>query len=101
MDTVWSSASGSATLTFAITDLVDVADLEQNYYHYEGSLTTPPCTPSVRWHLAQNTIKISKSTMDTFRTATRLWKHIDIDADSNFRPVLPNPSCIWTCSGNR
>ena len=43
MKEVWSNASSYATLTFAITDLVNATDFEQNYYHYEGSLTTPPC----------------------------------------------------------
>ena len=43
MDNVWSNATGYATLTFAITDLVNATDFEQNYYHYKGSLTTPPC----------------------------------------------------------
>ena len=40
---VWTNASASAVLSFAITDLVDADDFMQNYYHYWGSLTTPPC----------------------------------------------------------
>ena len=38
--------------------------------------------------------------MDTFRSATKLWSEATgaIDADSNFRPIQTNPSCIWTCS---
>ena len=43
MEAVWSNASGSASVTFAITDLVNATDFEEHYYHYEGSLTTPPC----------------------------------------------------------
>ena len=39
--------------------------------------------------------------MDTFRASTVLWKHIAIDADHNFRPIQLNPSCIWTCAGNK
>merc|ERR1712113_710334 len=74
MKEVWSNVSASATLSFAITDLVDADDFMQNYYHYWGSLTTPPCTPAVSWHLAQNTIKVRKSTMDAFRARTGEWK---------------------------
>ena len=43
MESVWRNATGYAHLTFAITDLVDAADFMEHYYHYEGSLTTPPC----------------------------------------------------------
>ena len=38
--------------------------------------------------------------MDTFRNATKLWNDGDIDADTNFRPIQTNPSCIWTCAGD-
>merc|ERR1712190_252082 len=101
MTEVWSNATGSAVLSFAITDLVDVDDFESNYYHYWGSLTTPPCTPAVSWHLAQNTIKVRKSTMDTFRARTTEWTMSGgvVDATTNFRPVQDNPSCVSRCAG--
>merc|ERR1719474_1244655 len=99
MEEVWSNASGSTTLRFAITDFVNVTDFEEHYYHYEGSLTTPPCTPAVRWHLARNTIKVRGSTMDLFRSRTKEWSDATgaVDADTNFRPVMPYSSCIWSC----
>ena len=43
MDQLWHNATGEAYLAFSITDFVDVEDFQSNYYHYEGSLTTPPC----------------------------------------------------------
>merc|ERR1719300_561194 len=101
MTEVWSDASGSAILSFAITDLVDPDDFMENYYHYWGSLTTPPCTPAVSWHLAQNTMKVRKSTMALFRERTKLWGDSTgaVDADLNFRPVQLNPSCIESSCG--
>ena len=60
-------------LSFAITDLVAPEDFESSYYHYWGSLTTPPCTPAVSWHLARNTVKVRGSTMDAFRASTKEW----------------------------
>merc|ERR1719242_2974223 len=100
MQSVWSDVEGVADLNLTISDSVDADDFMENYYHYEGSLTTPPCTPAVRWHLARNTIKVTTDTMDTFRAATKLWTDGDVDADSNFRPIQTNPSCIWTCAGD-
>ena len=100
MDEVWNNGTGEAYLSFSITDFVAVEDFTNNYYHYWGSLTTPPCTPAVSWHLARNTIKVRKSTMDAFRNKTKEWKTATgaVDADRNFRPIQTNPSCISTCS---
>jgi len=102
MNEVWSNATGSAVLSFAITDLVDVDDFESHYYHYWGSLTTPPCTPAVSWHLAQNVIPVRQTTMDKFRAKTALWSTAAgyVDATTNFRPVQSNPSCISKCAGD-
>jgi len=99
MQNVWSTAEGEAVLSFAITDLVAPEDFESSYYHYWGSLTTPPCTPAVSWHLARNTIKVRGSTMDTFREKTTQWTTASgaVDANLNFRPIQSNPSCVSTC----
>merc|ERR1719461_399165 len=102
MDEVWTDADGSATISFSIYDFVDPDDFMSNYYHYWGSLTTPPCTPAVSWHLAQNTIKVRKTTMNAFRAKTAEWTYGDsiIDATTNFRPVQSNPSCISQCASS-
>eukprot|EP01084_Bolivina_argentea_P186474 321427_1 len=97
MNALWRNDTDVAYLSFSIKDLVvDVSEFERNYYAYEGSLTTPPCTPAVRWHLAKHTIKIRKSTMDLFRDASKQYP--TRDADRNFRAIQEeNPSCIFTC----
>jgi len=102
MADVWANASGSAVLSFAISDLVDPDDFESNYYHYWGSLTTPPCTPAVSWHLARNVIPVRSSTMDKFRARTAEWTCCSgvVDATTNFRPVQSNPSCISKCASS-
>merc|ERR1719242_2158126 len=98
MDDIWAYADGggSTYFKFSIYDFVNPDDFESNYYHYWGSLTTPPCTPAVNWHLAQNTIKVRGSTMNKFRAKTAEWTTANgqVDATTNFRPVQENPSCV-------
>ncbi|RPE81972.1 carbonic anhydrase [Vulcaniibacterium tengchongense] len=46
---------------------VDVADLmpeRLEYYHYLGSLTTPPLTENVEWYVLPNPVTMSKAQMD-------------------------------------
>ncbi len=38
-----------------------------HYYHYVGSLTTPPCSENVEWYLIKNTVTASKEQIDAFR----------------------------------
>ena len=39
-----------------------------HYYHYVGSLTTPPCSENVQWFLLKQPDQASKDQIDTFRT---------------------------------
>merc|ERR1712244_20549 len=50
------------------------------YYAYEGSLTTPPCTNIVRWHVMNSRGYIGRDQMEKFR---------DLMMDSN-NTVAPN-----------
>ena len=61
---------------------VDVAALLPNdlgYYHYIGSLTTPPCSEGVTWFVLRTPIELSKGQIDSFRAIIQ----------SNNRPVEP------------
>jgi len=51
------------------------------FYHYEGSLTTPPCTEGVNWYLFHSPIEASGKQIMDFRKALR-------DGE-NARPVQP------------
>jgi carbonic anhydrase len=52
------------------------------YFHYHGSLTTPPCTETVSWFVMEETIKVSRKQIDsTFHNIT------DPGRQSTFRPT--------------
>ncbi|MGB5965476.1 MAG: carbonic anhydrase family protein [Sulfurimonadaceae bacterium] len=38
-----------------------------HYYHYIGSLTTPPCSENVQWYLLKEPVKASKEQIEAFR----------------------------------
>ncbi len=48
---------------------INVADLlpaNKAYYHYSGSLTTPPCSEGVNWMVLKNTVDVSAAQVDAF-----------------------------------
>ncbi|MFZ5908068.1 MAG: carbonic anhydrase [Nitrospirota bacterium] len=62
---------------------VDASSLlpkDRGYYHYYGSLTTPPCTEGVNWSVIKTPIEVSEEQIQKFRTL--------MGVDNN-RPVLP------------
>jgi carbonic anhydrase len=50
-----------------------------DYFTYSGSLTTPPCTESVRWVVLKQPVQISKSQIASFRAVFPM----------NARPTMP------------
>ena len=50
---------------------IDPADLlpadTQHYFHYVGSLTTPPCSENVQWYLLKQPVTASKNQIEAFR----------------------------------
>lgn len=49
------------------------------YYHYSGSLTTPPCTEGVFWFIARTPMTASRQQIETFMKAM----------GANARPIQP------------
>ena len=61
---------------------IDPADLlpsEQQAFHYEGSLTTPPCSEGVQWFVLTTAIELSDAQFDAFKGVMH----------HNSRPVQP------------
>ena len=52
----------------------------RDYYRFNGSLTTPPCTEGVRWLVMKNAVTLSKAQIETFKKVMHLH---------NNRPLQP------------
>jgi len=44
----------------------DLLSADRAYYHYSGSLTTPPCSEGVNWMVLKNTVNVSVAQIDAF-----------------------------------
>jgi len=73
-------AANGLNLTSETT--IDAAQLlphDRSYYHWMGSLTTPPCSEGVRWFLLKEPVGVDARQVARFRTIF----------DNNARPVQP------------
>ncbi len=46
--------------------LKDLLPAEKNYYHYTGSLTTPPCSEGVEWYVLAQRVDVSPEQIEAF-----------------------------------
>jgi len=62
-----------------VTDVDPAKGLPKSdyYWTYDGSLTTPPCSEQVKWHVMRSSLKASALQLETFRNALNY----------NFRPL--------------
>ncbi|MSQ29345.1 MAG: carbonic anhydrase family protein [Dehalococcoidia bacterium] len=64
----------------ATFDLLSVLPRERNMFRYAGSLTTPPCSEGVRWHVMQSPTTVSPQQVSAF---------LELFNGGNARPVQP------------
>jgi carbonic anhydrase len=58
----------------------------QTLWSYDGSLTTPPCSEGVKWHVMTDPIEADQADIDALLAAVGEGTH---HLDDNFRPVQP------------
>ncbi len=67
-------------LPSVVANPLDLLPADGSYYHFQGSLTTPPCTEGAQWYVMQNPIEVSQSQVDHF---------VAVLGGHNARPINP------------
>lgn len=83
IDALWKSApatKGEKTTAGAEFELATLLPENRKYLRFMGSLTTPPCTEGIHWHMLQTPITLSKAQIETFQS---IFPH------NNARPLQP------------
>ena len=60
---------------------------DRDYYRFNGSLTTPPCTEGVRWLVMKKPITLSAAQIETFKKVMHHHNNRPIQA-TNARVIL-------------
>jgi len=87
---LWGTMPKQASAKQPLEARVDPAALlpaDRDYYRYNGSLTTPPCTEGVRWLVMKAPMTLSKAQVAAFSAALHGPNNRPIQ-DVNARPVL-------------
>ena len=70
ISTVWSNhpkeKGNESVVAKAKIDASKFLPASLAYYHFMGSLTTPPCSEEVAFYILKNTAQISKAQVDAF-----------------------------------
>ncbi|PLX70558.1 MAG: hypothetical protein C0602_03335 [Denitrovibrio sp.] len=89
----WSAMPDKSGVTRVLNikfSVMDFLPTNQSYYHFDGSLTTPPCSEGVHWFVLQNPVSVSKKQVEAF--TTNIIKHNERPTQPvNARNVLSNP----------
>ncbi|KAI3371291.1 hypothetical protein L3Q82_023908, partial [Scortum barcoo] len=67
------------------------------YYRYDGSLTTPPCFPSILWTMFRNHVTVSRKQFLTLATAlysSHAQDSVPVPLNDNFRKPQPIDSRV-------
>eukprot|EP00484_Ammonia_sp_Unknown_P023641 CAMPEP_0197028526 /NCGR_PEP_ID=MMETSP1384-20130603/8193_1 /TAXON_ID=29189 /ORGANISM="Ammonia sp." /LENGTH=424 /DNA_ID=CAMNT_0042457543 /DNA_START=80 /DNA_END=1354 /DNA_ORIENTATION=- len=84
-------------LFYAEFDIAGLLPTSKEMVAYQGSLTTPPCFETVRWHVMKETMTVSAAQMAKFRSFLESTNVNDTMAP-NYRPVQPlNNRTLYQC----
>lgn len=82
LDSVWKAMPQKAGQKANVSniDLQKLMPKNMSFFHYDGSLTTPPCTEGVSWFIFKQPLEISKDQIKKFQQTIK---------ESNNRPIQP------------
>jgi carbonic anhydrase len=84
LDALWSkmpyNAGDSSKLSGGVLKNIEMDKSTTNYYRFNGSLTTPPCTEGVRWLVMKTPMSVSKEQVEMLQKALK---------QPNNRPTQP------------
>lgn len=90
LEKVWAEMPADADTVDALDTQVDASKLlpqNRDYYRFNGSLTTPPCTEGVRWLVMKQPVTASKEQIEKFAHVMHHPNNRPVQA-TNARPVL-------------
>ncbi len=90
MADLWKQIPKKAGDKDSLSSKVNVSNLlpeNKDYYRFNGSLTTPPCTEGVVWLVMKNSVSVSKQQIETFSNVMHHANNRPVQA-MNARPVL-------------
>jgi carbonic anhydrase len=73
------SAGGAQNISNVAVNGLDLLPTHKEYYRFVGSLTTPPCSEKVQWHVLKDSIEASSEQINAFTNII----------GRNARPVQP------------
>ena len=83
IDTLWrhmpASPGGPNMVSNVSVNAADLLPGERSYYHYRGSLTTPPCSEGVRWFVMREPSQVASGQIQKFLSVI----------NKNARPTQP------------
>lgn len=83
LEKAWNQMPGHAGDKEALKDAINPVNLlpsDRDYYRFNGSLTTPPCSEGVNWFVLKEAVTASKAQIEKFQ---------EIMGHPNNRPVQP------------
>ncbi|VAW65296.1 Carbonic anhydrase, alpha class [hydrothermal vent metagenome] len=72
LDKAWSKMPQHTDDKYTLSNKVNADDLlpaKRDYYRFNGSLTTPPCSEGVRWFVMKEAVSLSKKQLGAFKSA--------------------------------
>jgi carbonic anhydrase len=90
LEKAWAQMPQEAGSKVALTSGISPQEIlpsHRNYYRFNGSLTTPPCSEGVRWLVMKHTISASKEQIEKFAHVMHHPNNRPVQ-QVNARPVL-------------